>query len=464
MRGSSGGSKLSKSSAMMQKLSNIDPTNPANLAAVSRNPLPSADASSSQVGGWVPPFESPPGHELDGMDAVFIPPPPPQPLAARSISMFKQTFAPIDEDRSCRPDANTEKPLGRSSAAIGGEKPLGRTSTLVGGGRRGQTNSALAALAAADWTAPKKPSGQPFLFESPPGHENDGFDSGAGSQPSIGKKERGLSTRSVGFMASSSPFQTDGSQISNRHRLATEGAAGGAAGEGQRSTLGPKLSRQLTAERAYDLASSKVNRPLGRSSAALVSTAEAVKAPSLDPLSRGSTGGSRSLSNVASPHGSNLDLSSMAQHAEASSSQHAVVFTSSPQTIRENEELEFVPRPGGVVEEEHEGHGQGEGERGEESFMLSEFRMRLLSGLRQCYQAKYDDGTLGARAFLILSHVVDNANHTHHKPLDLWEHIRNEIGHGLLMRMEVKSYYWLKSRHTQLKASNNPLSRYLLPP
>jgi hypothetical protein len=483
VRTTSAGAKVSRSSKMMQKLALVGADSTGSLGTKSRNLSPTAVEAVSQEAPWIPPFESPPGHELDGFNNFALPLPPQitslsqsqapevpaavrvlkqsnRSLAARSTSLLRPTFSPIDEDRSVRPEVAVrgEKPLGRSSTATAGparekpldrssattvgpvgEKPLGRTSTIMGGGRRGQTNTALAALAATDWFGTKKAQrSQPYVFESPPGHENDGLHGlsvGPTCTPSK-KAERGLSTRSVGFIPRGvSPFQQEAIQnTAARHRLAVLGGEIAAA-----PALENTLSRQLTAERAYEMASTKLSGasvcPLDSSSALVAPPAEILEAPS-NPLTRRSTGISQGqTSYMASPRGSSSDLQSIGQNAETA--QESTYFGVSPQTINEDEELKFNPRPDGIVDEEKEVEMAEEAQAKEESLMLQEFRMRLLSGLRQCYQAKYDEGTLGPRAFLILSHVIDNAHHYHHLPLDLWDRIRNEIGHGLLMRMEV---------------------------
>ena len=104
--------------------------------------------------------------------------------------------------------------------------------------------------------------------------------------------------------------------------------------------------------------------------------------------------------------------------------------------------------------------------------MLPEYRMRLLTGLKQFYRAKYEEGILGVKvrsgrnfpdlrcqrdspvdsnwgptcplynsrtlsslirspsflqAFQILSHCCDAAHHSHIKPLDLWGRVRKEL-------------------------------------
>ncbi len=67
--------------------------------------------------------------------------------------------------------------------------------------------------------------------------------------------------------------------------------------------------------------------------------------------------------------------------------------------------------------------------------MLPEYRARLMTGLKQFYKNKMEEGVLGATAFKILSYCCDSAHHHAHEPIDLWFKVCREISMGGLLQV-----------------------------
>lgn len=83
--------------------------------------------------------------------------------------------------------------------------------------------------------------------------------------------------------------------------------------------------------------------------------------------------------------------------------------------------------------------------------MLPECRMRLLTGLKQYYREKYESSVLGAQAYKTLTFCCDSAHHHPHQQMELWKLVQQEVGHSFLTQ-EVKAYYSLKALESRWKA------------
>ncbi|GIM04959.1 hypothetical protein Vretimale_9401, partial [Volvox reticuliferus] len=105
----------------------------------------------------------------------------------------------------------------------------------------------------------------------------------------------------------------------------------------------------------------------------------------------------------------------------------------------------------------------GGGSVGVSDPLLVEYRLRLLTGLKQYYKQKHAAGSLSPSAYKVLSYIADQSAHHPEQPLSLWTMAKGEISSGLLMEVEVAVYFRLKQWTAAAKASSVTLVRTVVP-
>ncbi|MEW5302841.1 MAG: hypothetical protein WDW36_005584 [Sanguina aurantia] len=77
--------------------------------------------------------------------------------------------------------------------------------------------------------------------------------------------------------------------------------------------------------------------------------------------------------------------------------------------------------------------------------LLLEYRVRLLTGLKQYFKTKLDNGSLSPASYQVLSHCCDRARHHASNPLALWDLAKSEVSSGMWVQAETTVYFKLKT-------------------
>ncbi|KAG1668999.1 hypothetical protein FOA52_000592 [Chlamydomonas sp. UWO 241] len=375
------------------------------------------------------------------------------------------------------PGGQADQPLGRSSMPVGPssfaaprigegfvfELPEGHEwNQMGGGGPLAARSAALPRYGRPASQRSQSPGG--FMFESPEGHELDGNSGAGGAAPGA---DRPLGRGSVGI------------------------AQGGARGVQQQQQQQQRQQQSYMGMPVLDHSQAKAERPLGRISQqntpyGAPGGARAGRSASVreaGPMGGSLAGGAAGSSMLDEESGGDSLFTTSAgidgthkpggktggigrRRGGGAADQPSLEARSVPIKVG-NPNLATVARGHGTIDEDEAMDFGDESQRGNMEAqhdehatlgkidMAPEYRLRLLTGLKQYYKQKYEQGVLQATPYKVLTFICDEALEAPELPMRLWERCAHEINGGVLSRAELRAYYRIKSCRQGAKAYYN---------